>query len=167
MQQKEEVYLATVKKYTREELSLLSEAFASTVQWMERHTLEDAFGNYFQKYISHGHNGQFFTPDPVANIMARIVNPKGDGMRTLDPCCGSGGLLLSAARVNREQEFFGGDISLVCCMMTLINMCLNDLTGEVYLMNTLTMEIWRAWRISRWPITRHPYIRELNIGDSQ
>ena len=54
----------------------------------------------------------------------------------------------------------------MCCMMALINMCLNDLTGEIYHMNTISQKIWRAWRVCRWPITRHPYILELTIVDA-
>ena len=50
--------------------------------------------------------------------------------------------------------------------MTLINMCLNDLTGEIYHLNTISQQIWRAWRVCRWPITRHPYILELTIVDA-
>lgn len=165
MQQKEDVYHAIIRKYTSDELTMFSQAFASTVLWMERHPLEDAFGEYFQQYISHGHNGQFFTPAHLGKLMAEIVNPVGKGNRMLDPCCGSGGLILSSAKENREQEFFGGDISEICCKMTLVNMCLNDLTGEIYHMNTISQQIWRAWRICRWPITRHPYIQELTIVD--
>ena len=166
MQQKEDVYHATIKKYTQEELSLFSEAFASMVLWMVAHPLEDPFARYFQQYISHGHNGQFFTPDPLANLMAGIVSPMSSGSRVLDPSCGSGSLILSAARVNRDQEFFGCDISLTCCLMTLINMCLNDLVGEVYHMDTLSRNIWHAWRVCRLPITRHFYIQELTIVDT-
>ena len=53
----------------------------------------------------------------------------------------------------------------MCCMMALINMCLNDLTGEIYHMDTLSMEMWRAWRVCRWPMTRLPYIQELTVAD--
>ncbi|WP_420865824.1 N-6 DNA methylase [Alistipes onderdonkii] len=64
----------------------------------------------------------------MANLMAGIVNLMDEGIRVLDPCCGSGAFILSAARVSREQEFFGSDISLICCLMMLINMYLYDLT---------------------------------------
>lgn len=46
MQQKEEEYLATIRKYTKEEVELFVKAFASLVLWMETHPLEDAFGDY-------------------------------------------------------------------------------------------------------------------------
>mgnify|MGYP000331748279 FL=1 len=65
MQRKEEEYLATIRKYAREEVELFAKAFAALVEWMERHPLEDAFGDYFQQYISQGHNAQFFTPSSV------------------------------------------------------------------------------------------------------
>lgn len=163
MQQKEDVYLATIKKYTPEEVSLFCQAFASMVLWMEGHPLSDPFADYYQQYISHGHNGQFFTPEPVARLMSRLVNVRGDGMKVNDCCCGSGGLLLAAAQENRDMEFIGADISEMCCLMTLISLCLYDLKGEVRHMNTLSQQIWRVWQVRRWPITRHPYIQEITI----
>jgi len=37
--------------------------------------------------------GEFYTPRPVAILMARILEPA-PGMEVYDPCCGSGGLLI-------------------------------------------------------------------------
>lgn len=161
MQKKEEEYLDTIRKYTREEVDIFIKAFAALVEWMEANPLEDAFGDYFQQYISRGHNAQFFTPTNVADMMANIVNPKAGPV--YDPCCGSGRFFLSAAKQNREISFVGGDITEACCKMTLINACLNDIVGEVYHMNSLTMEIWRRWRIERLPMVRLPYIVEIQV----
>ena len=88
MQQKEEEYLATIRKYTKEEVELFVKAFASLVLWMETHPLEDAFGDYFQQYISKGHNAQFFTPPAVTKMMAAMIGPGDKDGPAYDPCRG-------------------------------------------------------------------------------
>ena len=164
MQQKEEEYLATIRKYTKEEVELFVKAFASLVLWMETHPLEDAFGDYFQQYISKGHNAQFFTPPAVTKMMAAMIGPGDKDGPVYDPCCGSGRFFLAAAQENRAISFVGGDITEACCKMTLVNACLNDIVGEAYHMDSLRMEIWRCWRIERLPVLRLPYIRELPVA---
>lgn len=163
MQRKEEEYLATIRKYAREEVELFAKAFAALVEWMERHPLEDAFGDYFQQYISQGHNAQFFTPSSVTKMMAKMIGPSDEDGPVYDPCCGSGRFFLAAAQENRAISFVGGDITEACCKMTLVNACLNDIIGEVYHMDSLRMQIWRCWRIVRLPILRMPYIVELPV----
>lgn len=46
--------------------------------------------------------GEFFTPTPIASLLARLAQPK-DGSRIADPACGSGGLLLLAGREVEKQ----------------------------------------------------------------
>lgn len=165
MQQKEELYLQTIKRYKKEEVETFAKAFAGLVDWMEEHPLQDAFGDYFQEYVSKGHNGQFFTPTHISDMMAQMVTPSDLEGPMNDPCCGSGRFFLSAAKVNRAVTCVGGDISEMCCKMTLINLCLNDITGKIYHMDTLAMEVWRVWEIARYPIVRVPFIRELQVPE--
>lgn len=164
MKQKEELFRETTRKYTKEEFILFCKAFASLIDWMEAHPLEDAFGDYFQQYISKGHNAQFFTPPAVTKMMAAMIGPGDKDGPIYDPCCGSGRFFLAAAQANRAISFVGGDITEACCKMTLVNACLNDIVGEVYHMNTISMEIWRCWRIVRLPILRLPYIVEVPVA---
>lgn len=166
MGRKEDEYLRTVKDYTREELDLFCQAFASVVIQMEYNPLVDPFGDYFEEFLSNGKNGQFFTPNGVCDLMASIVavdeKEESDSIKTVyDPTCGSGRLLLSAAKKDRKRYFIGCDISAVCCKMTLINMCLNSLQGEVYHMDTLAMSIWRKWLVIVPKSTKIPYIYEV------
>lgn len=167
MGQKEEEYLRTVKGYSRDELDIFCKAFASVVMEMEYHPLTDPFGDYFQEHISHGHNGQFFTPYNVCDLMAGIVqecnNGQEDGSakKINDPACGSGRLILSSAKYDRTSYFVGCDISETCCKMTLINMCLNSLQGEVHHIDTLGQTTWRQWRVIVDRITKIPFIYEV------
>ena len=76
---------------------------------MDRKPLEDPFGDYFEEFLSNSSNGQFFTPSPVAELMAQLTvrqvgEKRKDGdTRVCDSCCGSGRLLLAAAQQDRKQ----------------------------------------------------------------
>ena len=75
-------------------------------------------------------NGQFFTPEPICDMMARMLHPAGFGERVADCCCGSGRMLMAAAKISRNSLFFGADIDRTCAMMCVINLCLNGLLGR-------------------------------------
>ena len=108
----------------------------------------DALGDLFMELVSHGHNGQYFTPDPVCDMMTQITMPQiKDGQSVLDPACGSGRMLLAAAKCNRHARFYGCDIDIVCCKMAVINLLINSLDGEVALMDSLRMEYTKSWKV--------------------
>ena len=109
MQQKEEEYLATIRKYTKEEVELFVKAFASLVLWMETHPLEDAFGDYFQQYISKGHNAQFFTPPAVTKMMAAMIGP-GEPRDQLRRRGHHGGMLQDDARKRLPERHRRGGL---------------------------------------------------------
>ena len=67
-----------------------------------------------------------------------------DGQTVIDPTCGSGRMLLAAAKRNRHALFYGADLDVTCCKMTLINMLFNSLTGEITHMNSLSNEFLPA-----------------------
>jgi len=163
---KEDEYFQAIAGYSKEEIDLFCKAFASVVMEMEQNPLSDPFGGYFEEYLSHGKNGQFFTPESVSDLMAELVYSTKEGEekgnnKINDPACGSGRLLLSYAKMNRKMYFVGCDISAMCCKMTLINLCLNSLNGEVHHMDTLNMEVWRSWLVIVDPLTKIPVIYEV------
>jgi type I restriction-modification system DNA methylase subunit len=69
-----------------------------------------------------------------------------NGQRILDPACGSGRMLLAAAKLNRYAIFHGADLDLTCCKMSLVNMMLNSLTGEIAHMNSLSNESFTGFK---------------------
>lgn len=165
----EELYFKTIKPYSKEELNLFSQAFASLIIQMDNAPLDDPFGDYFEECLSNSRNGQFFTPIGVCDLMTQLttaVKPteerKNGDVRVYDPACGSGRLLLSAAKEDRKQFFIGADISHTCCLMTIINLCLNSLNGEVLHMDTLSLECWRHWCIIVDSFTNIPTVYEVN-----
>ncbi len=165
---KEDRYLEIVRNYEKPDAYLMAEAFGSLVVEMDNNGdgLKDGFGDFYMEYLSHGHNGQFFTPEPICEMMARILNPAGFGERVADCCCGSGRMLLAAAKISRNSLFFGADIDRTCAMMCLINLCLNGLLGEVCWMDTLMNRFYGGWRIELHPEKGVPYIREITESES-
>jgi hypothetical protein len=55
-------------------------------------------------------------------------------------------MLLSAAKRNRHALFYGADLDLTCCKMSLVNMMLNSLTGEIAHMNSLSNEFFTGFK---------------------
>lgn len=70
-----------------------------------------------------------------------------DGEKVLDPACGSGRMLLAAAKRNRFAIFHGADLEITCCKMALINTLLNSLTGEIAHMNSLSNEFYTGYHV--------------------
>lgn len=85
------------------------EAYAALV---ERHPFDDVLGPVYMELASHGNRAQFaqfFTPMPVALMMAKMSlgsparKDGGDLIRVIDPACGSGVMMLAAA----QEVFYG------------------------------------------------------------
>jgi hypothetical protein len=165
---KEERYHEIVRNYEKPDAYLMAEAFGALVIEMDNNGegLKDGFGDFYMEYLSHGHNGHFFTPEPICDMMARILNPAGYGERVADCCCGSGRMLMAAAKISRNSLFFGADIDRTCAMMCVINLCLNGLMGEVCWMDTLMNRFYAGWRIELHPEHGVPYIREIAESES-
>lgn len=76
--------------------------------------------------------GEFFTPQEVGELLARIViSNKTSVNKVYDPCCGSGGLLLKFAKIlgkeNVKTGFYGQEINLTTFNLARINMFLHDI----------------------------------------
>jgi hypothetical protein len=166
---REEEYLATIQPYVagekgKRDVDKLAELFARLVNVMEE-TREDILGDVFQGAITRGLGGQFFTPDCIATLMAKLTTaddaregtetPEGSeeapapessfGKTVADPCCGSGRLLLAAAKENRNRYFVGQDIDHRCAKIAAINLALWNLVGKVIWGNSLTLECKRVY----------------------
>jgi hypothetical protein len=146
----EDEYMATIAPYKDSELRHeFSKAFACLSIEMEQqfHTElgNDVLGELFQIHLSSGRNGQFFTPFHVCRFMAECMNtdgttPTGEPLRIIDPCCGSGRMLMASHRVKNlgRNEYYGVDIDLTCVKMATLNLFLNGMFGsEVMCANAL------------------------------
>lgn len=166
-QTQEDLYFDTISPYTKEEIQLFTNAFGSLILEMDNmgEGLKDCLGGYFEEFCSNGKNGQFFTPEPICDMLAQITRPLGATIN--DPACGSGRTLLASAKYNRYAVFYAADICLQCCQMTLINMCLNGLFGFVYWMDTLKLSTFGVWRIAPHPQNGAPYIEVVPISERE
>jgi len=96
--------------------------------------------------------GQHFTPANVSAAMAEIQLTADDTdpeppITIADPACGSGRLLVLAARRHDQQTIcFGQDKDLLCCKMTALNFCFFQMDGVVVYGDSLKVEKRRAWR---------------------
>ena len=113
----------------------------------------DPLGEMFMLRISHGQNGQFFTPEHICDFMARIIDTKNETLN--DPCCGSGRLMLAGLKVARESGddpiIYANDLSYTCAQMCLMNLLYNSARGEVTCGDSLRMDVanFRFFRIDR------------------
>lgn len=76
--------------------------------------------------------GEFFTPQEVGELLARIViMDKTSVNKVYDPACGSGGLLLKFAKIlgkeNVREGFFGQEVNLTTYNLARINMFLHNI----------------------------------------
>ena len=92
-------------------------------------------------------------------------NPINTTELIFDPACGSGRMLLAAAKVNRFAKFYGADVDANCAKMAVINLCLNNMYGEIAWMNTLTNQYFGGWKIVS-AIKGIPRIREISGRES-
>jgi type I restriction enzyme M protein len=97
----------------------------------------DAFGDAYEflmnMYASSGgkSGGQFFTPQEVGELLARIASGGREKIGTVyDPCCGSGSLLLKFAKIlgrNNVDKYCGQEINITSYNLCRINMFLHNI----------------------------------------
>ncbi len=111
----------------------------------------DAFGDAYEflmtMYAANAgkSGGEFFTPQEVSELLARIAiidfndEEKKDKKyieKVYDPACGSGSLLLKFAKIlgkeNVKQGFYGQEINLTTFNLARINMFLHDVNFEKF-----------------------------------
>lgn len=118
----------------------------------------DILGEFFMCFISKGEKGQYYTPQCVCDLMAEIVG-ESKGEKICDPCCGSGRMLLSAAKRaedSRKLSYHANDIDIMCVKMTLLNLLINTLPGVLTHGDGL---------IPMWLQSRDTYIIKINCVD--
>ena len=105
-EEREALYMETIKKYSKEELQKFVELHAMVVNALEQSLYStDLLGELFHSLnLSNSRNGQFFTPIHIAEFMAEaMLGPKcteieEKGHVTLcEPTCGSGVMVIAAA----------------------------------------------------------------------
>lgn len=133
---------ATVPKRNAMLVKLLDGIGAMKLGEYKENTI-DAFGDAYEYLMSmYASNagksgGEFFTPQEVSELLTRLaVVGKTEVNKVYDPACGSGSLLLKAAKIlgkeNVRQGFFGQEINLTTYNLCRINMFLHDIEFDKF-----------------------------------
>ena len=103
----------------------------------------DAFGDAYEYLMSmYASNagksgGEFFTPQEVSELLTKLaIVGRTEVNKVYDPACGSGSLLLQAAKIlgkdKIQQGFFGQEINITTYNLCRINMFLHDIGFEKF-----------------------------------
>lgn len=156
--ERESLYLHTIKRYNKQEQPLFSELAAYVVLALEENPEQDFLGGLFMEMnLGNEHKGQFFTPYHVCELMAEITldnvvqKVKNDGYISIcDPCCGAGANLIAGvytakkrlekAGLNFQNHVLvvGQDIDMTVGLMCYIQISLLGIAGYIKIGNTLT-----------------------------
>lgn len=168
--QREEEYQEVAKCYSLDELNKFARTMALLVDEMQQKPFEDCLGPFYTEIAAKSTvaaRGEFYTPQALAEVMARItVDPKdiiakGKPITVSDPCCGSGGLVLSFAKLFAPKtpdqpshiDLIRAtlvDVNPIAADMAYINTTLWGIPAQVVWGNTLTLETNAGWNNLHW-----------------
>lgn len=102
-------------------------------------TFGDAYEFLMQMYASQAgkSGGEFFTPQEVSELLARIASHENDNIRKVyDPACGSGSLLMkfakTAGKQNDQLKYYGQEINPTTYNLCRINMFLHNIEPDKF-----------------------------------
>lgn len=153
----EDEYQTYVAKYKRDGMEHICKSFAILVDALGTHR-GDFLGRVLEAYNATNKSfAQFFTPDHISRLMAKLVigKPEAGKIVTIcDPACGAGSLLIEAAEEFIEQGGRQGDIFLSAqdldynaFNISFVQFSLLGYPAEVTRMNSLSMEVYEGpWK---------------------
>lgn len=119
---------------------------------MERGEWLDVFGILYEEmYLSRGKaskTGQFFTPQSVSDLMARISTQKTEDHGKVNDCAAGSGRLLLAHYIEKSRldhsagrrfEYVAQDSDPIACKMCALNLMVHGMYGRVECRDTLRM----------------------------
>lgn len=158
---REAKYMEIIKSYTKEEINRFPEMFANVVMGLEA-GFSDFMGASFMELDlgSHWH-GQFFTPYPVASLMARLglsnsihdEIEKNGFISYCEPAVGAGVMViafieaLKEAGINYQKHLHvtAIDVDITAVHMAYIQLSLLGIPAIVVHGNSLTDEVFGCW----------------------
>ncbi len=157
---REAEYLEEAKRWEKADLDLFANALGALVIEMEAHPFEDMIGGCYLDFAlsqkGRQWNGEFHTPKPVCDLIARLTLgdmdsfPAEGPITVCEPACGSGAMILSFAEacspeIRRRLRVTAMDINRTACDMAFINTTLWGIPTRVIHGNALSLECWAAW----------------------
>ena len=156
----DEAYMSIMRRYGPREAPMgakdhPADHFAHALgTWMRAMQAESAnyLGRvYEEQAITNAYQGQFFTPEPVVELMAAMTMPEelADSALVHDPACGSGRMLIAGIQRNRFATFVGVDTDLTCVHMATLNCLVRNANSWIIHGNSLSLEAWRGYHVRR------------------
>ncbi len=184
--EREAQYFAIAKRHSEKEMNAFASLLGVTtfaVQTFER----DFLGPIYMDFGANERNGEFYTPESLGITMARmtltrsflesILNQK-QLITISDPACGSGGLLIEAYQVIKEELqiddasdrvlFHAVDVSRNAFNMCVVQLGLLGVMADIYHGNTLSLETFEHRDTPALALWRHqcrtdPALRMLSF----
>lgn len=150
-------------RYDEKERQMLDEMVEEVAARLDESGDQDFLGEFYMRLnLGNDSGGQFFTPYPVSKLMATFnlgslpESPR--PVRVNDPCCGSGGMLIAAFNVIKDQGIdaqeemlaVAQDIDQTVALMCFIQMSLLGIQGVVKIGNTLSPAGDKVPRENMW-----------------
>lgn len=154
------------KQRNEDMFSLLADWFQQVTEEMETgQGFLDWFGAVYEEMFQGRSKasalGQFFTPESLCHMMAKMIKP--DGGRSNDCACGSGRTMLAAFAENDRTKFQwyeAGDVDYTSCKMCALNFMIHGMLGIVKRQDALMWDtpaiIYHINEV-RWPIPSNMY----------
>ena len=158
----EEAYMAIMRRYGPREAPMgekdhpadhFARALGTWMQAMKQEPADYLGRVYEEQAVTNHYAGQFFTPEPLTELMAQITMPDDlpNTAVVADPACGSGRMLIAGIRRNRFATFLGTDTDLTCVHMTALNCLVRNANTYVIHGNSLSLETWGGFYVRRSP----------------
>jgi len=166
----EDGYMRAVEKYKKDEVAVFTKLLAFTVNGLQEDAHDFLGKSYMELELGNKNTGQFFTPDPVCQMLAQMTIGNLDEqfkekkfLTVSDPACGGGATLIAAAREFLSQGYppedymcaFAVDVDHKMALTCYIQLALLGIPAEIKIGNTLTNKhsqvfytpvyYWKGW----------------------
>lgn len=147
-------YMEVIGKYTKDEAYSFAKLLGELINMLEGEP-KDVLGSlYMELNLSNTKTGQFFTPNHISELMAKISYE--DDLRNLkkpfitlsEPACGAGGMVLAFTKIMLSHQHNPAerlwvqciDIDRIAAFMCYIQLSPWNIPAQVYVGNTLTLK---------------------------
>ena len=158
---REAQYLAIVKQYKPEAFQKFPELLGMLVACLEQESTDVLGVLYHRLELHNEQSGQFFTPYPVCQAMAKLLVHDAKALvaeqefiRAHEPCVGSGAMVIALAQALREEginyqqhlHVTAIDIDLLAVHMAYIHCTLLHIPAIIVHGDTLRAKTYSVWR---------------------
>ena len=140
------------KEQTRLFLRFYQKYMEAMVEALQVKPWHDFLGHIYENLVASSlrksHAGQFFTPENVCDLMAKVTGKPADNI-VFDPCCGSGRLPLAGwAASGKTCMVIAADLDRTCVMMTIVNLLSHGVCGTVAHADSLAGKTFATWDVN-------------------